>query len=424
MPYPKAQLREWEDPQVVGRNRRLMHVPLGAYAGAESAARGAHAHGRGASPFVRLLNGKWAFQLFAQVDHVPARFFANDFDDREWGTIPVPSNWQLAAAHLPGFRDNPIYANVHYTFEPTSPFPPVENPTGCYRTVFQLDPGWAGRSVRLLFESVDSNLTLWVNGVEVGYSEDSRLAAEFDITSYVRAGENLIAVQVMRYCSGSYLECQDFWRMSGIQRDVILYSKPPVCLEDFSVRTSLDQLYRDATLEIEARVTKSGAVGGWTVQARLYDGEGKPVLAEPLVAAPSAVTDVGLRTQRKTGVAHMQAQLVAPQLWTAETPALYTLVLALVDPQGQAVDFESCRVGFRQVEIKDGLLLVNGRRLVMRGVNRHEHHPQRGRGPQRSRYACGDCADQAVQLQHRAHKPLSKSPALVRSVRRIRAVRH
>ena len=379
MLQPIPQLRDWEDPQVVGRNRRLTHAPLGAYADADSAHHAAREGKRCTSPFARLLNGEWKFQLVPQVDAVPPQFFTDDFDDREWAMIPVPSNWQLPAIQLPGFKDNPIYANIHYTFEPNPPYPPVANPTGCYRTTFQLDPAWVGRSVFLLFEGVDSNLTLWVNGQEVGYSEDSRLPAEFDITPYLRPGENLIAAQVMRYCSGSYLECQDFWRMSGIQRDVVLYSKPPVCLEDFSVRTFLDQAYRDATLEIEARITKRASAEGWTVEASLYDGAGLPVPAEPLIGAPSAVTAFELRTQRKTAVAHMQAHVSAPHLWTAETPYLYTLVLTLIDPQGRALDFESCRVGFRQVEIKDGVLLVNGQRLVIRGVDRHEHHPVRGR---------------------------------------------
>jgi beta-galactosidase len=258
------QLRDWEDPQVVGRNRRLMHVPLGAYPHATAALRGSRLD----SPYVRLLNGAWKFTLAPAVDAVPDGFYAQNFDDSAWTSIPVPSNWQLPAVQLPGFKDNPIYANVHYTFEPNPPYPPEQNPTGCYRTRFTLEPAWAGRSVFLLFEGVDSNLTLWINGREVGYSQDSRLPAEFDVTPYLQAGENLIAARVMRYCDGSYLECQDFWRMSGIQRDVIVYSKPTVCLEDFAVRTLLDIDYQDARLEIEARITKNPAVVKYTVACR------------------------------------------------------------------------------------------------------------------------------------------------------------
>jgi beta-galactosidase len=369
------QLRDWEDPQVVGRNRRLMHVPLGAYPHATAALRGSRLD----SPYVRLLNGAWKFTLAPAVDAVPDGFYAQNFDDSAWTSIPVPSNWQLPAVQLPGFKDNPIYANVHYTFEPNPPYPPEQNPTGCYRTRFTLEPAWAGRSVFLLFEGVDSNLTLWINGREVGYSQDSRLPAEFDVTPYLQAGENLIAARVMRYCDGSYLECQDFWRMSGIQRDVIVYSKPTVCLEDFAVRTLLDIDYQDARLEIEARITKNPAVVKYTVEAMLYNPDGTPALSEPMRAAPAATTEFGLRTHQKTATAFLETTVLAPRKWTAETPDLYTLVLTLIDPQGRAVDFESSRVGFRQMEIKDGVLLVNGQRLVMRGVDRHEHHPVRGR---------------------------------------------
>ncbi len=185
-----------------------------------------------------------------------APFFAGDYDDSAWASIAVPSNWQLPAVALDGFKDNPIYANVHYTFEPQPPHVPAGQPDRLLPDDVHLGPGMGGPTVLLLFEGVDSNLTLWVNGHEVGYSEDSRLPAEFDITPYVRPGENRIAAQVMRYCDGSYLECQDFWRMSGIQRDVLLYSKPPVCLEDFAVRTWLDGAGGDARLEVEVRLTK------------------------------------------------------------------------------------------------------------------------------------------------------------------------
>jgi beta-galactosidase/beta-glucuronidase len=368
-------LRDWENPQVIARNKRPGHVPLGAYPSAELARR----CDRAASPYVRSVNGVWKFHIVSEPSRVPDGFYEPDFDASAWADIAVPGNWQLQPQALAGFKDNPIYANVHYTFEPNPPYPPAENPTGCYRTVFNLDPAWQGRSVFLLFESVDSNLTLWINGLEVGYCQDSRLPAEFDITPYLRPGENVLAAQVMRYCDGSYLECQDFWRMSGIQRDVILYSKPSVCLEDFTVRTWFDDCYQDARLEVEARLTPNPALTQYTVEAMLYNAEGQPVLAQPLGAAPETTTAFRLRTRQKTAVAFLEALIPAPHRWTAETPYRYTLTLTLKDPQGAAVDFESSQVGFRQVEIKDGLLLINGQRLVMRGVNRHEHHPVRGR---------------------------------------------
>ena len=360
--------RDWENPLVTGRNKRPSHVPLGAYPNAELAC----TCDRKKSPNMQLLNGSWKFHLAPCPEEVPPGFEAEDFDVSAWSNISVPGNWQLQ-----GFDDIPIYTNVAYPFPPNPPFVPKENPTGCYRHTFTLDPSWLERKIFLVFESVDSAFYLWVNGQEVGYSQDSRLPAEFDVTPYVRAGENTIAVQVMRYCDGSYLEDQDMWLLSGIQRDVILYSKPRVALEDYSVRTLLDNRYEDGTLYIEAQITSVDGLSAWSVEAMLYDADGKPIFAAPLAA--NFNDRVLHQTGIKMGRAVISQPVANPQKWTAETPYLYRLVLTLKDPQGAAVDFESCRVGFRQVETKDGLILLNGKRLVLRGVNRHEHHLERGR---------------------------------------------
>ena len=363
-----SHLRDWENPLVTGRNKRPGHVPMGAYPNAELAL----SCDRTSSPNVQLLNGQWKFHLAPCPEDVPAGFQKQDFDVSGWANITVPGNWQLQ-----GFDDIPIYTNVAYPFPPNPPFVPKENPTGCYRYIFTFDSSWLERTVYLLFESVDSAFYVWVNGQEVGYSQDSRLPAEFDVTPYVRAGENTIAVQVMRYCDGTYLEDQDMWLLSGIQRDVILYSKPRVALEDYLVRTPLDNRYEDGTLHIEAQITPVEGLSDWSVEAMLYDAEGKPVFTAPLMTQFSD----RLLHQRgvKTGWAVISQHVENPHKWTAETPYLYRLVLTLKDPQGIAVDFESCRVGFRQVEIKDGIILLNGKRLVLRGVDRHEHHPERGR---------------------------------------------
>ena len=361
-------LRDWENPLVTGRNKRPGHVPMGAYPNADLA----FTCDRKKSPNVQLLNGSWKFHLAPCPEEAPDGFQAEDFDVSGWANISVPGNWQLQ-----GFNDIPIYTNVAYPFPPNPPFVPKENPTGCYRHTFTLDRSWLGRNIYLLFESVDSAFYLWVNGQEVGYSQDSRLPAEFDVTPYVRTGQNTLAVQVMRYCDGSYLEDQDMWLLSGIQRDVILYSKPPVCLEDYIVRTGLDNRYEDGILYIESQITPVPRLSAWSVEAMLYDADGQPVFAAPLAAH---FNDRMLhQTGIKMGRAVISQPIVNPHKWTAETPYLYRLVLTLRDPQGVAVDFESCRVGFRQVEIKDSVILLNGKRLVLRGVDRHEHHPERGR---------------------------------------------
>jgi beta-galactosidase/beta-glucuronidase len=370
-------LRDWENPLIAGRNKRPGHVPMGAYPSAEMALE----CNRKASPYVQTLNGLWKFHLAPRPADVPAGFQAESFDVSRWANITVPGNWQLQ-----GFDDIPIYTNVAYPFPPNPPFVPEENPTGCYRHTFTLDPAWLGRSLYLLFESVDSAFYLWVNGLEVGYSQDSRLPAEFDVTPYVRAGQNTIAVQVMRYSDGSYLEDQDMWLLSGIQRDVILYSKPQVSLQDYSIRTILDnggtehRCYEDATLHIEAQISRLPVPSTYSVEAMLYDAEDLPVFASPVTARfnDRVLHQTGIKMS-KMSWAVISQPVANPKKWTAETPYLYKLVLTLRDPQGAAVDFESCRVGFRQVEIKDSLILLNGKRLVLRGVDRHEHHPERGR---------------------------------------------
>ncbi|MGE5224609.1 MAG: sugar-binding domain-containing protein, partial [Omnitrophica WOR_2 bacterium] len=360
----------WEDPQVVGINRRRGHTPLGAYPDAAAALTG----DRLTSSYRQSLNGTWKFYLAPRPEQVPADFYQVSYDDAGWRTIEVPGNWQLQ-----GTGDTPIYTNVHYPFEPNPPFVPQKNPTGCYRRTFLLDPAWQGRQVRLVFESVDSAFFVWVNGQPVGYSQDSRLPAEFDITRSLQPGDNLLAVEVLRYCDGSYLEDQDFWLMSGIQREVFLYSKPAVCLEDFTVRTRLDDRYQDAILEVEAAISRNPEMNAYSVEARLFDAQGVPLPGELVKAQVCAISSYTFPPAQKTAWALLQQTVTHPHLWTAETPYLYRLVLTLLDPDGQAIDFESCRVGFRQVEIKDSVILLNGRRLVLRGVDRHEHHPQRGR---------------------------------------------
>jgi beta-galactosidase len=374
-------LRDWENPLITGINRAAAHVPLGAYPDEKLAL----TCNREASPFVRSLNSPsqsepaWKFHLAPRPEEVPPGFYRPDFNDAGWSDIQVPGNWQLQ-----GFADIPIYTNVNYPFPANPPFVPPENPTGCYRRAFTVDPGWAGREVFICFESVDAAFYLWVNGTLVGYSQDSRLPAEFDITPYLHFGlgpgdENLLAVQVMRYCDGSYLEDQDMWLLSGIQRAVNLYCKPKICLKDFTVRTLFDDRYEHAMLSIEAAISRVADRDSYRVEAMLYDSQGTPVLAAPLSGAVSATTSFSFPPSHKTACARLEQIINNPRKWTAETPYLYRLVLTLKDAAGCPIDYESCRVGFRQVEIKDGVILLNGARLVLRGVNRHEHHPERGR---------------------------------------------
>ena len=365
---------EWQDPTVVGRNRQPAHATLVPYATIEQALEGR----RDASPFYRSLNGRWKFHYASKPADRSRDFFHADFDDRGWADIPVPSNWQLQG------YDKPIYLNTRYPWAPDDPqppfIPPDYNPVGSYRTRVEVPAGWAGRRVFLHFDGVNSAFYLWVNGEPAGYSEDSMTAAEFDVTPYLRPGQNVVAVQVFRWSDASYLEDQDTWRLSGIYRDVFLFSTPAVHIADFAVRTDLDDDYRDATLLVRPRlrVLDGTKADGWRVEARLFDPDGRSVLPAPLAKEAKAILEESFPQRDTNAFGLLQAKVANPRKWSAETPDLYTLVLSLVDAGGQLVETESARVGFREVEIRDGRFLLNGRPIRLYGVNRHEHDPETG----------------------------------------------
>ena len=312
------------------------------------------------------LNGAWRFHFSERVADAPDGFFADTFDASGWDEIDVPSNWQMRG------YGQPVYKNICWPFEPNPPFPPEQNETGCYRRTFTIPDGWTGRRVYILFEGVDSALQLWFNGVEIGYSQGSRLPAEFEITEHLRPGENTVAARVLRYCDGTYLEDQDTWRLSGIYRDVFLYSKPQAAIADFGVRTELDADCTDAVLHVKTEMSNatSSPDSGYTVKATLLDADGTAVLDGPVVA----VFDGG---HGRSSADHAIA-VQAPKKWTAETPDLYILTLDLMDKSGSVVDSECCRVGFRKIEVVEGAVCVNGVRVKFKGVNRHDHDDKDG----------------------------------------------
>ncbi|MBC7316345.1 MAG: beta-galactosidase subunit alpha, partial [Chloroflexi bacterium] len=237
-----------------------------------------------------------------------------------------------------------------------------------------LPEGWQGKQVFLVFGGVDSAFYVWVNGQMVGYSQDSRLPAEFNITPYLRPGENVVAARVYRWSDGTYLEDQDHWRMSGIHREVYLYAQPTIHVRDFWVRTDLDDAYCDATLRVRLHVRNSASVDAapHTATVMLYDADQRPVLAEPLTisVAPQAGEEV---------IREVDAPIANPRKWSAEDPYLYTLLISLYDEAGQLLEAIPCRVGFRRVEIKNAMLHINGVPVTIKGVNRHDHDPDRGK---------------------------------------------
>jgi beta-galactosidase len=362
-----AEAEDWENPDMIGRNKEPYHCTLIPYANADEARLGT----RTASPFHRSLNGDWKFHWVGKPADRPVDFYKPGFDVSDWVEMPVPANWQMHGYGIP------IYTNVKYPFPADPPHIPHDyNPVGSYRRTFKVPEEWAGRRIFIHFDGVKSAFYIWVNGQKVGYSQNSMMPHEFDITKYLQDGENTLAVEVYRWSDGSYLEDQDMWRFSGIFRDVYLFSTPEVHLRDFFVRCELDEAYKDATLKVSATVHNYGkkAAGAHTIEATLLDGAGDPVGAEPLMTGSvDAIDSAGEQA------IEMEAAIPEPHKWSAESPYLYTVLLALKNADGDVVEVESCRFGFRVVEIKDAQLYVNGVSVLLKGANRHEHDPDHGR---------------------------------------------
>ncbi len=330
---------------------------------------------RAASPFYASLNGDWRFSWVPRPADRIAGFWQPGFDDSAWKTIPVPSNVEVQGYGVP------IYTNVAYPWpDARPPLPPEDNnPVSAYRRTFTVSPEWAGREVFVTFDGVNSFFYLWVNGQKLGFSKDSRTPATFRLTPYLKSGDNLLAVEVFRWCDGSYLEDQDFWRLSGIFRDVYLWSAEPARVRDFTVRTPLDAAYRDAAIEVSAELENdSDKPATLSLTATLLDPSGAPVFAD----APVGRAELAAGASQTVAFSHPVA---APKLWSAETPALYTLLLTTRDAAGEVREVIPSKVGFRSVEVRDGHLCVNGRRVLIRGVNRHEWDPDLGQVVTRER---------------------------------------
>jgi len=354
---------EWQDPAIVGVNREAPHATFTVYADEATARAGL----RGQSPYYQSLNGAWKFNWVPKPADRPVNFFRTDFDDAAWKTIRVPSNWQFEG------YDVPIYVNIKYPWGKVDPpnIPADNNPVGSYRRSFTVPAAWTGRRIYLTFDGVESAFYLWINGERVGYSEDSRTPAEFDITRYVKPGENLVAVEVYRWSDASYLEDQDFFRLSGIFRDVTLWSAGTLHIRDIEIRAGLDAAYKDGRLRVLADVRNtSDTPQAYVVRAELLNPRGVRIAT---LDATRPALEIGTSTE-----VTLEQDVAAPLPWSAESPSLYTVLLTLLDGRGQVVEVIPQRVGFRTVEMKGGQLLVNGRAILIKGVNRHEHDPDTG----------------------------------------------
>lgn len=347
-----AQQPEWQDPNVNAINRAAMHTNYFAYESEQAALKGC----RLASDNYMTLNGTWKFNWVQNADQRPTDFYKVDFNDKGWDNIQVPGVWELN-----GYGD-PIYVNVGYPwrsqYKNNPPYvPTVNNHVGTYRKEIELPADWKGRQIMAHFGSVTSNMYLWVNGKFVGYSEDSKLEAEFDLTKYLRPGKNIIAFQVFRWCDGTYLEDQDFFRYSGVGRDCYLYTRTANHIEDIRITPDLDTQYKDGTLQIDIQMKGKG-----TVDLKLLDKEGKEVTT-------AQVKGSGKQTASMT--------VSNPAKWTAETPNLYTLVANLQE-NGKIIESIPVKVGFRKIELKNGQILVNGQAVLFKGADRHEMDPDKG----------------------------------------------
>ncbi|ADO49584.1 beta-galactosidase [[Enterobacter] lignolyticus] len=351
--------RDWEHPGVTHWHRLDAHAPMRSWRTPDAA------RDETASVSHRLLNGDWRFCFYPSPEAVPERWRSEDLPQAV--AMPVPANWQMH-----GF-DTPIYTNVTYPIAVTPPTVPAQNPTGCYSRQFEVDAQWlASGQTRIIFDGVNAAFHLWCNGRWIGYSQDSRLPAEFDLSEALCPGENRLAVMVLRWCDGSYLEDQDMWRMSGIFRDVSLLHKPETRIADYHLTTRLQHGYTQGELAIDVRLEGTN-VAGTEVDAVLWR-DGQQVARQRQCPGSAIVDERGGWAERLT----LTLTLANPALWSAELPNLYRLTLTLTDAQGQTLECEACDVGFREVAIVDGLLTLNGKALLIRGVNRHEHHPDTG----------------------------------------------
>ncbi|MDW8278784.1 MAG: glycoside hydrolase family 2 TIM barrel-domain containing protein [Anaerolineales bacterium] len=356
---------DWENPTLPAFNRLPMRPGLAPYPDEESARR----RDPSASPWSLCLDGTWKFHFAPTPSQLPAEFETPEFEDDGWDAIDVPGNWTLQG------YDKPIYCNIKMPIPHNPPFVPADdNPTGLYRRVFDLPDAWRGRRVVIHFGGVESFFYLWVNGQKVGFSKDSRLPAEFDITPYLRPGRNVLAAQVIRWSDGSYLEDQDHWRMAGIFRSVWLFAFPlPFHLTDVFARPEVAEDLQSARLRVTARLGgETRAASGARIAMQLFDPTGAPLF-------PDYVEGLFTFDENQPDQVTLARTIESPRLWSHETPHLYTLVVRLSDAEGQPLQYEAHRIGFRRVEIKNRQLLINGRAVYIRGVNRHEFEETRGK---------------------------------------------
>ncbi len=393
---------EWEQEQNLSLNKEPARAWFASFADTDSALKILPENSR----WWRSLDSKtdWAFMWSPDPNSRPKEFYRMDYDVSKWDRITVPCSWQAEGANPEkGRYGTPIYCNQPYPFKRDWPFvmgePPksytnydARNPVGSYRRDFDVPADWSGRQLYLQFDGVDSFFYLWVNGKYIGYSKDSRNPAAFNVSRFLKPGRNTVALEVYRNSDASYLECQDMFRLSGIFRSVSLYSLPNVHVRDFfAVTEPVKEINGDWTVTVDAELSnllpREADANGYTLEARLYDADGRFVA--PVKPSDPPWNGIAQKTVDLTGQKSYKTGLLmryaAPALWSAETPSLYTLTLEVRHPAGILLEVVSAQLGFRKVEIKDGRFFVNGEKIKLKGVNRHESDPMTGHTVSRER---------------------------------------
>jgi beta-galactosidase len=363
----------WEDPQVTSINRDIARATAYSYASVDEAL----TKPRESSGRFLLLNGLWDFKFAFKPDDAPADFYKSRVSG--WDKIEVPSNWELKG------YDIPRYKSAVYPFRPVNPpyVPRDYNGVGSFQRIFTVPANWKDMNVTLHFGGVSSAFNIWVNGQFLGYGEDSCLPSEFNVTPYLHEGENILSVQVIRWSDGAYLEDQDHWRMSGIQREVFLMAEPTLRIADIFYQAKLDKSYTDAVLSIRPRLDNftGKRIKGYQLKAQLFDKGNKPVFEKPLEKSVESILNESYPRLDNVRFGLLEATVKNPLKWSDETPNLYTLVVSVEDSTGVVLEAKSVRVGFRTIEFDKVTkkLLINGKTTYLYGINRHDHNPEKGK---------------------------------------------
>lgn len=363
MMYSHAQnsVPDWENPEVFAINKEDTRATALPYPSEQLALTDDYS----ASPYFLSLDGTWKFYWVPKVAEVPEGFYRENYNDSQWTGMPVPGNWEFNGYGIP------IYVNTGFGFPKNPPFIDREDsPTGAYRHEFSIPENWDGRRVFIHFEGGTNSMYIWVNGQKAGYTENAKSPAEFDITPYIRKGKNLLACEVHKFSDGSYLEDQDMWRLGGINRSVYLYSTAQTRILDFFAHPDLDKNYKNGVFSLEVKLKNyTNAAQSQSVDVSITDNAGKKVFNRSQKVSFTAGNTADLK---------FSGNVSNPLKWTAETPNLYTLLITLKDEKGNVVESTSHKIGFRKIEITDGQLFVNGKKVYFKGVDLHEFNCNTG----------------------------------------------